>query len=574
MSIRSILLAALALGLAPVNFCAAIEQRLDDTVVVDASDFIDRFPTGDTLVSARNPDLLWLFDNMAINLGATTDLVTQVSIPKEGEYSLYVRAKGQAGSGFKVSINGQLSDHKFGDGELSLVKGGTFYLRKDIVEIRITGISPGALLDVLALSSKPELTEDDLAETEYPGEVALLKDYQIPPASSVKFGDLTGERDMDFVVMTPNWSAYAYGNNGVELWHWSAPTEGADLRRPYECPGAVWDFDQDGRAEVIQWRMIDGKEWLCMCEGATGEIRYKVEWPAPAQPHAYNCFRTAIARLHEGYADSLVVFADSGQTQTIAAYGPRLNQLWSVTEKRPSDSFGRGIRVMDVDGDNVDEILVGAMCIDASGKTRWDSAKDSSQTPDPVHAARFADLNGDGGLEMVAAQGNAGVAAYDIFNGHERWKSPAGSARTLEIGSFLMNAPAPQVIVGSAQEAAPASGAPATLVRWFSPTGKPLDVWPANPLNLNGYFVKGDWYGNERPQLFWSRFHMEPSGKGTLFFSEDVYQMFDFMGNGNEQVITLDPRGILRVYGYSDARLHDPHRSAEYMRTSVANRGE
>jgi hypothetical protein len=392
----------------------------------------------------------------------------------------------------------------------------------------------------------------------------------------VKFGDFTGEGKMDFVVMTPNWSAYAYGNDGAELWHWDAPAEGADLRRQHECPGSVWDFDQDGRAELIQWRMIDGKEWLCMCEGASGEIRYKVEWPAPAQPHGYNCFRTAIARLHSGYADSLIVLADSGEAQTIAAYGPRLNELWSLTQKRPAGYFGQGLRVVDVDGDDVDEIFVGPICLDASGKVRWTAGKDSAQNAGSIHAARFIDLNGDGGLEMAAAQGDAGVIAYEVINGQELWKSAVSSAQKLEVGNFLSNAPAPQVIVSSAPATQPAGVAaiPPTLVRWLSPTGNALEVWPPNPLNVSGVFVKGDWYGNERQQLFWSRFRMEPSGKGTLFFSEDVYQMFDFLGNGNDQVITLDPLGILRVYGYSDARLHDPHRDPEYMRSVVANRGE
>ena len=46
--------------------------------------------------------------------------------------------------------------------------------------------------------------------------------------------------------------------------------------------------------------------------------------------------------------------------------------------------------------------------------------------------------------------------------------------------------------------------------------------------------------------------------------------MFDFLGNGAEQVITFD-RTTLRVYGYRGVKPKSVIRDAEYKRNSIAN---
>jgi hypothetical protein len=104
------------------------------------------------------------------------------------------------------------------------------------------------------LSKNANFSEADLRGLELPEEVQLLKDYKIPAASIVKFGDVDGDGKPDFLVLTPSYSAYMYNNEGKELWHWDAPEQDARLRGEFEAPGSIWDFDQDGRAEVIHWR--------------------------------------------------------------------------------------------------------------------------------------------------------------------------------------------------------------------------------------------------------------------------------------------------------------------------------
>jgi len=109
----------------------------------------------------------------------------------------------------------------------------------------------------------------------------------------------------------------------------------------------------------------------------------------------------------------------------------------------------------------------------------------------------------------------------------------------------------------------------AAQVHWFDASGNLLSKWPANPLNGNPDFVKGDWRGNGRDELFWYRFRMNGEGEGVLSFKQDVYHMFDFLGTGSEQVIS---RGgtALQVYGYTLARPRSVKRDAAY-RKKVAN---
>ena len=48
--------------------------------------------------------------------------------------------------------------------------------------------------------------------------------------------------------------------------------------------------------------------------------------------------------------------------------------------------------------------------------------------------------------------------------------------------------------------------------------------------------------------------------------------MFDFMGNGCEQVIALNKsRGVLQIYGAVDAKPQKAKRDPLYLRDSVAN---
>src|SRR5258706_13178879 len=73
---------------------------------------------------------------------------------------------------------------------------------------------------------------------------------------------------------------------------------------------------------------------------------------------------------------------------------------------------------------------------------------------------------------------------------------------------------------------------------------------------------------NSRDATLWPRFCDD--GRGTQFFNEPAYHMFDFLGNGAEQVITFE-RTLVRVYGYRNVKPKFVKRDSEYQRNSAAN---
>ena len=383
------------------------------TVVVDASEFYDQIPAGDTIGGGfGNASTAWLFNNSVIDLVSKEDAVAKATIPEAGAYRLFVRSQGTATSGFKVSVDGQTRRGRVRQ-RAARLEGQ----RHVPTEEGHGGDSPhrhqpAAHARRAGALEEPNFEEKDLKPLELPEEVELLKDYTIPAANIVKFGDVDGDGKPDFLVITSNYSAYMYNNDGKELWHWDAPAEGARLRGEFEAPGSIWDFDQDGYAEVVHWRIIDGKEWLVMADGRTGAIKHKVEWPTPPLPHVYNNFRTAIAKFHPGYADNLLVFTDSGGTISLTAYDRELKQIWQHTEQRKKDFFGHYIYPIDLNGDGIDEVLLSHLCLDSKGNTIWNNYRLFDDNHDHMDAMEFFDINGDGKLELITGQSDVGALAY------------------------------------------------------------------------------------------------------------------------------------------------------------------
>jgi hypothetical protein len=540
------------------------------TIVVDASEFYHEIPAGDNIGAGPAAASIWLFNNSALTLGSKEDVVAKISVRESGTYRLFVRAQGSTGSSFRVAVDGKQSSGVFGTGAMAWTPADTFELRPGAVEIRLTTITPRPILNTIVLSKKMDFAETDLAPLELPEEVVLLKDYKIPSASSVKFGDVDGDGKPDFLVLTPSYSAYMYDNSGKELWHWDAPEQDARLRGEFEAPGSIWDFDQDGRAEVIHWRLVDGKEWLVMSDGRTGAVKRQVPWPTPALPHVYNNFRTAIARFHPGYADNLVVFTDSGGVISVTAYDRELKQIWQHTERRKKDFSGHYVYPVDVNADGIDEVIVSHLCLDSNGKEVWNNYAIFDDNHDHMDAIELFDIDGDGKPELLTGQSDVGALAYRASTGELLWHNMADHTQQITAGYILKNSRTPQVVANGRVYGPRGGGGLAAQLYWFDNKGNLLHKWPRNPLNGNPNFVRGDWYGNGTKQFFWHKFKLGDDGRGTLFFKEPVYHMFDFLGNGAEQVITFD-RTVLRVYGYRDVKPKSVQRDSEYRRNSIAN---
>jgi len=527
--------------------------------------------TGSQLATSR-PAGPFTFEDFSINLLAPTGFSAKADIPRAGTWYLYVRSRpAVAGGSFRVSVGGSPSAETFGGGRVGasiLKSGGGFDLPAGPLKVTLTDIHPGISFDVLLLSQRADLTDSDLPPLQYPDDIVLLKEYHFPlQIDGVKFGDLNGDGKTDLVVLTPNYSTYAYDNSGRELWHYDAPRTGTVQRSEFECPGSVWDFDQTGKAEVVAWRDIDGKEWLTMADGATGAIKHKVPWPTQPLPHVYNNFRTAIAKLHPGYPDSLLVYTDSGGLVSLNAYGPSLNLLWSYSHPRLKDYHGHYIYPVDINGDGIDDVYISHVMLDAHGHEVWNNYAQFPDNHDHVDSARFVDLYGDGKLELVAGQSDVGTVVYDALTGKLLWQRFANHNQKIEAGYYRNDVAGPQIVASSRFY----TGGLGALLRWYDVKGNRIDIWPFNPIPGNPNFVKGDFKGDGTKTLFWQRFRIEPDGTGTLAFPDEVFHMFDFMGTGNDQVITLGRNGTVRVYGFKNAVQHAPNRDPVYLAHSVSN---
>lgn len=584
---KRVLIALMVFALVPAVARAVAPVR-NGVVVLNATSFLGELPDGDTATNGPGggggrgrgrgrgaatapatgaaqllqaaaeptpqPAPTFTFENFSINLLVPTPFSAKANIPQAGTWHLYVRSRvATPGGSFKVSVGDKLSPQTFG--ETAFKSGGSFNLPAGPIKVTLTDITPGSSFDVLLLSTNPNLKESDLAPLQYPEDIVLLKEYALPvQIDGVKFGDLNGDGKMDLVILTPNYSTYAYDHSGTELWHDTAPEAGTVQRSEFEAPGNVWDFDQDGKAEVIAWRTIDGKEYITMADGMTGAIKHKVEWPCQPMPHVYNNFRTAIAKLHPGYPDTLLVYTDPGGECSLNAYGPQLNLLWSYKQRRAKDYFGHYIYPFDITGDGIDEVFISHVMLDAKGNEMWNNYAQFPINNDHVDSARVIDLDGDGKFEIVAGQSDVGTTAYDATTGKLLWQRFANHTQKIEAGHYRADYPGMVVVANSRFY----FGGLGAILRWYDIKGNRLDIWPKNPIPGNPNFVKGDFKGDGKNVLFWQRFRVEPDGTGTIAFPNEVFHMFDFFGTGTDQVVTLSRNGNVRIYGSRNAPQRKP----------------
>lgn len=543
-------------------------------IVIPASDFIYELPKGNTIIDAGNAGTTWLFNNTGIVVKSLTNMLTPIQVEEPGQYHLFVRSLGKNESSFKVAVNDKVTEAVFGNDSIAWKKGGTFDLKTGIAVVKVTRINPGSVVDVIVLTKNPDLKETDILPYQLNKEVVLLKEYDIPQASAVKFGDVNGDGLTDFLVLAPDFSAHVFDNSGKTLWFWKAPEVYVKERSEFEAPGVLWDFDKNGKAEVVHWRMEGDKEWLVIANGESGAIVFKTPWPTQPLPHVYNNFRLAIGKLTKNHPNEVVVFTDMGGTMNVNAFTSELKPLWVYTEQRLKDNLGHYVYPVDLNKDGIDEVLLGSLLLDAKGKMIWNRFDLLDDNHDHADNYKFADVDGDGSTDIVTANSETGVFIYKAMSGQIIWQQIAEHSQQIEVGKFLKDKTDVQIVVGGRTYGNRQAGEPylSSQLYWFSSKGERLFKWPGTPINGNPDFVKGDWLGNGIDQLFWFKFKINNKGEGELYFPDPVYHMFDFMGKGAEEVITLSRRK-LRVYGskFSNHTNKDRKKDLEYLKGKVVN---
>ena len=545
-----------------------------ETIIIPASDFLDRMPKNNKIVESSTEN--WYFNNTGLELNSETNMITWVTIPEAGDYFLYVRSQGKTGTGFKVVVDDQVTSQTFGDSNLNWTKADKFALEPGRVVIKLTRIDPSPVVDVIVLSKNPNLKEEDIVPYQLHPDVQLIKEYQLPVSGIAKFGDVDGNNATDFMILSRDYTATIFNNAGKELWSWKAPAENARLRSEFEAPGVLWDFDHDGKAEVVHWRMIDGQEWLVIAEGQTGKIIHKVLWPTQPLPHVYNNFRLAIANFTKEGPNELVVFTDMGGTINVDAYDAKLTHLWRHTEKRKKDNMGHYIYPIDFDNDGIDEVLVGSLLLNSKGEEIWNRFDLLNDNHDHADSYKFGDIDQDGQLDIIVANSENGVYALKAMTKEIIWQNVAEHSQQLQVGNFLKDVPGPQTVIGGrtygtkGTDEARLSG----QLYWFDNKGNLISMWPKGfPLNGNPDFVVGNWGGKGNQQLFWYKFKINDEGEGELYFPDGVFHMFDFTGNGSEEVITIN-KDVLRIYGSKSAaneQNKDLKSNRNYLKSTVVN---
>lgn len=504
-------------------------------------------------------------------MGSTKPIRATVTVPHSGQYRLFVHSHGSEDSAFKVIVNNTEDTHVFGNHPLDWQTGDIYNLTAGETEIVLMPLTPGATFDVIVLAGSPDFSVEQVPKERLPEEVELLREYKTCFGGTVKFGDLRGDGEIGLLAFERDYSAHVYDHEGTKLWCYRAPSleEGLSNRQSFEPPGAIWDVDGDGMGEVIHWRHFDGQSWLVVADGLTGEIKQKAPFPS-VYPDAFNNYRVAIARLEPGYPRNIIVLADSGGTISITAYSADLKILWSHVEKRNKDNLGHYIYPCDITGNGLDDVIVGALALDSKGRVIWDRLFPENRHH--IDSMRFIDIDHDGRKEIVAAYSNLGVHVLRLDSGELIWERPAHHTQQIETGYFLKEHCGPQVSAGARIYNRLPGVYLSAQIFWYDCNGEFIDVWPRVPLNGNPDFVKGDWLGDGNEHLFWYKFKINSSGKGILYFPDQVYHMFDFNGDGADEVITVQP-GRVRVYASRYAR-RDPKqakRDVDYMYRTVVN---
>jgi len=147
----------------------------------------------------------------------------------------------------------------------------------------------------------------------------------------------------------------------------------------------AFDFNRDGKTDVVAEFWNDGAPRLVMLAGATGEVLREVASPfdmSVRRPKGYEPSRPApqalVARLDgpDKPASAILKYEASGTLPPVAvAYDHRLNERWEVRgrpwseEDRRGADMGHQALVADLTGDGRDDVVLGQLAVDCEGKT-------------------------------------------------------------------------------------------------------------------------------------------------------------------------------------------------------------
>lgn len=382
-----------------------------------------------------------------------------------------------------------------------------------------------------------------------------------------RFGDLNGDGEIDFLQGDPYRWVDAYLHDGTLLWSYDSPPEFPTPVQRREHPMVIWDFDGDGAVEVAMWRLIDGREWLCLCDAMTGEVQRKVPWPLD---DSYINGRLAVGNLTGDPARATILMLSgqyvTGKRQQADAYDAELNHLWSYA-RDGGDTLGHFVYSADVEGDAREEVFVSPAMIRPDGSVGWfrdDLARDHADS------IRLGDINEDGRVEVVYAYSGSGVFVLDAATGETLWHQQTNHAQQLEIADVRPDVPGIEVVIGD---------------RFYLPTlrarlliydcrGTLLAAVPETAITGNPNLGVLEWDGRPGMEIAWSNLVLDGRGTVLAALPSTLHHAFDFAGDGREEFVrnVRDADGGLYLYAWGHAGDSDLPRRTDYeYRRKIAN---
>lgn len=278
---------------------------------------------------------------------------------------------------------------------------------------------------------------------------------------TIKFvwvGDLDGDGEYDYVIdrQTSPQTIEAYKSDGTFLWEVNLGPNSENQDNIEPGPSTidvgnwdgvtVFDLDSDGKAEVavrIANGVIfgngetftsgedDNSQFIAILDGETGILRATSE-----VPDDYISDGPLGARFGIGYLDGetphLVAFLknrqDGGDFNLIEAAwtydGDKVDLAWKWLRGDQNASDGHNTRVIDVDGDGVDEVAEIGFLLEGDGTLRYSLAESGILHGDRWYIAKM-DLSRNGLQGYGIQQDNEDLLYeyyYDATDGTVLWK--------------------------------------------------------------------------------------------------------------------------------------------------------
>ncbi len=419
------------------------------------------------------------------------------------------------------------------------------------------------------------------------------------------FADLNGDGQHEFVLKRPGSSIdpaphlwkpsegtyrlEAYRLNGQRLWQYDLGW--AIERGTWYAPYVVYDFDGDGRGEVVtktgegdprgpDGRVESGPEYLSVIDGRTGKEVARTDW-IPREPfyrrhndrRAYNyASRNQIGVAYlDGKHPFIIMMRGTYDAIFIEAYyfdGSTLNPVWKWDNVNAQGKYRGGshwIQSGDVDQDEREEIVIGSMVVDHNGEALWEARLGG---PDHQFLGEILPLNE--GLEIYFGiedrTGENGMCLVDANTGKVLWGSDErtghvhGQGMCSDISSRHPGRECYSRDIGRDDSKKKS--------RLWNAAGKVLSS--ENKWGTGTWTVW--WEADAQREIIGEKIHEFQGSTYDVRPEGDLLGVADIFGDWREEIIT-DPGGEIRIYTTtipSRNRLMSPMVDSLY-RTDVAH---